>query len=71
MLTFLLGGESLPLQLLPQGMSPTVGVNPIHGCEYYCFTAQLLQHPELCVYNLLDGARIMEFWDVIGLSSHK
>ena len=70
-LPVVLGGESLPLQLLPQGMSPTVGVNPIHGCEYYCFTAELLQHPEIRVYDLLDGVRITEFWDVIGLSSHK
>ena len=49
-------------------MSPTVDVHPVHGCEYFDFIAQLLQYPELRVYDLLDS---VGGTDVIGLSSRK
>ena len=63
--------ERVSLKLLRQGMSPTVDVDPVHGCEYCYLKALLLQYPELRVYDLLNGAAIMEFWDVIRLPSHK
>ena len=59
--------ERVSLQLLQQGMSPTVDVDPVHGREYCNFIAQFLQYPELRVYDLLNGAATMEFWDVIRL----
>ena len=52
-------------------MPPTVDVNPVHGCANCYFISQLLQQPEFCVYDLLDGVGILEFWDVIGLPSNK
>ena len=59
----------LPVEV-GRGMPPTVDVNSVQ-CEKCYFIAQLLQHPEFCVYDLLDGEGIMEFWDVIGLSSYQ
>ena len=63
--------ERASLLLLPQGMSPTVDVDTVHGCECCYFIAQLLQHPEFPVYDLLNGVAVMEFWDVIRLLSQK
>ena len=52
-------------------MSPAINVDPIHGCEHCCFIAELLQHPEFPVYDLLNGVAVKEFWDVIRLSLYK
>ena len=48
-------------------MPPTVDV--VHGCEKCSFIDQLLQHPEFCVYDLLNGVGMVEFRDVIRLPS--
>ena len=45
------------LQLLPQN-------HRREGCQ---LTAQVFQHHEFDVRDLLDGARIMKNWDVIKL----
>ena len=37
--------ERASLQLLPQGMSPTVAVDPVHGCEHCDFISHTLQYP--------------------------
>ena len=45
--------ERVPLLLVPQGMSPTVDVGPAHVCDHWYYIAQLLQHPELRVFDLM------------------
>ena len=45
--------------MLPQGMSPTVAVDPIHGCEYCDFKSRTLQYPGFPVYDLLNGEAII------------
>ena len=43
------------------------GVNPSHGREGCQFTAQLFQHPEFDVCDLLDGARTVKYWGITRL----
>ena len=57
--------------LLPQGEALTEDVHPSHGCESCQFIAQLLRHPEFCVYDSLDGRGVVENWDIVPLTSNK
>ena len=50
----LVDGVSLQV-MLPQRAALTEDVHPSHGCESCQFMAQLLQHPDFCVYDSLDG----------------
>ena len=63
--------QGVLLELLPQREPSTEEVNPSHGCESCQVIAQLLQHPEICVYDLLDGIDVVECWDMVRSPSNK
>ena len=69
----------LPVEVGGEGPAVDVAARyAAHGrSQSSSWVSQLLlhspvfQHPEFCVYDLLDGAGIKEFGDVTSLSHHK
>ena len=54
----MVGGVSLQLPL-PKAKD----FHRSRGCESCEFIAQLLQHPEFCMYDSLDGRSVVKYWD--------